>query len=64
MTPLLENIQQLSILVLVVCSFLFYYYLRSLKRERRLSVFERTIYIVIQLAVFVLGGNFLLLVLS
>ncbi len=50
---LVENLYQMSIVLLLLCSFCFYRYLKKMKRERKLTGFELTMYIVTQLAYFI-----------
>ncbi|WP_244547988.1 MULTISPECIES: hypothetical protein [unclassified Bacillus (in: firmicutes)] len=58
---LLENIHKAAVLLLVLCSFLYYRQLKKVKRERNLSSFEFTMYILTQLAYFLWAGSLLLL---
>ncbi|ASK64478.1 hypothetical protein CFK37_19015 [Virgibacillus phasianinus] len=58
---LLENVYEMSIAVLLLCSFLFYRHLKKTKRERKLSVFEHAMYLITQIAVFLWLASFLLL---
>ncbi|QUG84230.1 hypothetical protein [Bacillus nitratireducens] len=41
-----ENLYQMSLLLMLLCSFFFYRYLKNIKRERKLTVFEFTMYII------------------
>ena len=47
---LLEELHQLSILLLLLSSFFYYRHLKKIKRERKLTAFELTMYITTQLA--------------
>ncbi|MBE5106703.1 hypothetical protein IGI01_15890 [Bacillus thuringiensis] len=61
---LVENLYQLSIVLLLLCSFCFYRYLKKMKRERKLTGFELMMYIVTQLAYFIWATTTLLKILS
>ncbi|QPW48448.1 hypothetical protein G9298_11965 [Bacillus thuringiensis] len=61
---LVENLYQLSIVLLLLCSFCFYRYLKKMKRERKLTGFEITMYIITQLAYFIWATTTLLKMLS
>ncbi|AXK18561.1 MULTISPECIES: hypothetical protein [Bacillus] len=61
---LVENLYQLSIFLLLLCSFCFYRYLKKMKRERKLTGFEITMYIMTQLAYFIWATTTLLKMLS
>ncbi|MGE8056063.1 hypothetical protein ACQKOD_19400 [Bacillus mycoides] len=41
-----ENLYQMSLLLMLLCSFFFYRYLKNIKHERKLTVFEFTMYII------------------
>ncbi|MED4473871.1 MULTISPECIES: hypothetical protein [Bacillaceae] len=64
MVTLLEEIHQASILLLLVCSFLYYRHLKKIKRERELTPFEFSMFIVTQLAYLLWAGSYLLLFLD
>ncbi|MFJ8099813.1 hypothetical protein [Lysinibacillus sp. NPDC096212] len=57
---LLENIYQISIAFLLLCSIFSVRLLKNLKRERKLSFFEYTMYIIIRIAIFLWLASFLL----
>ncbi|EOO27843.1 hypothetical protein ICM_01804 [Bacillus cereus BAG1X2-3] len=61
---LVENLYQMSIVLLILCSFCFYRYLKKIKRERKLTGFEITMYIVTQLAYFIWAATIFLKMLS
>ncbi|MFA9557616.1 hypothetical protein ACERII_09950 [Evansella sp. AB-rgal1] len=61
MINLLENIYEISIAVLLLCSFIFVRQLRKTKRKRKLTTFEYTMYLITQIAIFLWIGSFLLL---
>ncbi|PEK58822.1 hypothetical protein COM55_21600 [Bacillus pseudomycoides] len=61
---LLENINKLSMLLLFLCSFFYYWHLKKTKRERKLSSFEFSMFIIIKLAYFLWAGSYLLLFLD
>ena len=49
---LLENIYKMSIAVLLLCSVFSVRFLRKIKRERNLTPFEFTMYVIIRIAIF------------
>lgn len=49
---LLENIYKISIAVLLLCSFFSVRLLKKIKRERKLTTFEFTMYVIIRIAIF------------
>ncbi|MGE8003533.1 hypothetical protein [Lysinibacillus sp. NPDC093216] len=57
---LLENIYQISIAFLLLCSIFSVRLLKNLKRERKLSFFEYTMYLIIRIAIFLWLSSFLL----
>ncbi|HDX9511675.1 TPA: hypothetical protein ROY06_005027 [Bacillus cereus] len=61
---LVENLYQMSIVLLILCSFCFYRYLKKIKRVRKLTGFEITMYIVTQLAYFIWAATTFLKMLS
>ncbi|WP_088344652.1 hypothetical protein [Bacillus cereus] len=61
---LVDNLYQMSIVLLILCSFCFYRYLKKIKRERKLTGFEITMYIVTQLAYFIWAATTSLKMLS
>ncbi|WP_307802519.1 hypothetical protein [Bacillus sp. XF8] len=56
---ILENINEISQLLLVLSTFCFYLYLRKMKLKRKLSGFEFSMYIVTQLAYILWGISFI-----
>jgi len=58
-TTLLENVYELSIAVLLLCSIFSVRLLKKLKLERKLSFFEYTMYIIIRIAIFLWLASFL-----
>ncbi|MFD2679151.1 hypothetical protein [Bacillus seohaeanensis] len=61
---LLENIHEASVLLLLLCSFFYYRHLKKIKRERKLSFFEYSMFIITQLAYLLWAGSYLLLILD
>ncbi|MDC3414749.1 hypothetical protein [Terrihalobacillus insolitus] len=61
MINLLENIYGLSIAILLLCSFFYVRQLKKTKRERKLTAFEFTMYVITQIVIFLWLGSFLLL---
>ncbi|MEB2299268.1 hypothetical protein LAV72_06480 [Lysinibacillus xylanilyticus] len=60
-TSLLENVYELSIAVLLLCSAFSVRLLKKVKRERKLSAFELTMDIIIRVAIFLWLTSFLLI---
>jgi len=60
-TSLLENVYELSIAVLLLCSAFSVRLLKRVKRERKLSAFELTMDIIIRVAIFLWLTSFLLI---
>lgn len=58
---LLENIYKMSIAVLLLCSVFSVRFLRKIKRERKLTPFEFTMYVIIRIAIFFWLASFILL---
>ncbi|HDR4421683.1 MULTISPECIES: hypothetical protein [unclassified Bacillus (in: firmicutes)] len=58
---LLENIYKISIAVLLLCSFFSVRLLKKLKRERKLTTFEFTMYVIIRIAILFWLTSFILL---
>lgn len=58
---LLENIFQVSAIILLLCSFYYYRHFKKVKRERKLTLFKLSIYIITQVAIFLCAGSYLLL---
>lgn len=64
MVSLLEITFQISAIILVLCSFYYYRYFKKVKRERKLTLFELSTYIVTQVAIYLCAGSYLLLFLN
>ncbi|MFD2762425.1 hypothetical protein [Lentibacillus juripiscarius] len=58
---ILASIYELSIAILLLCSFFHVRHLKKTKRERKLSSFEFAMYLITQIAIFLWIGSFLLL---
>ncbi|MEK4760462.1 hypothetical protein MHH85_09400 [Viridibacillus sp. FSL E2-0187] len=58
---LLENIYEISIAILLLCSIFSVRLLKKIKRERKLSSFEFAMYIIIRIAIFLWLASFLLI---
>ncbi|EOP09057.1 MULTISPECIES: hypothetical protein [Bacillus] len=58
---LLENIYKISIAVLLLCSFFSVRLLKKIKRERKLTTFEFTMYVIIRIAILFWLTSFILL---
>ncbi|PFN95003.1 hypothetical protein COJ63_29800 [Bacillus cereus] len=57
----LENIYKMSIAVLLLCSVFSVRFLKKIKRERKLTTFEFTMYVIIRIAIFFWLTSFILL---
>ncbi|WP_430982173.1 hypothetical protein [Lysinibacillus sphaericus] len=60
LNSLLENIYQISIAVLLLCSFFTIRLLKKIKCERTLSFFEYAMYILIRIAIFLWLSSYFL----
>lgn len=61
MVSILEYIREATVLLALVCTFLFYRHLKKIKYERKHSFFETTMYVVTYLTIFLWAGcSFLL----
>ncbi|PEK59637.1 hypothetical protein [Bacillus wiedmannii] len=58
---LLENIYKISIAVLLLCSLFSVRLLKKIKRERKLTTFEFTLYVIIRIAILFWLTSFILL---
>ncbi|WP_413368115.1 hypothetical protein [Lysinibacillus sp. 3P01SB] len=58
---LLQNIFDISIAVILLCSILSLRLFRKVKREKKLSPFDSMIYLLIRLAIFLWLASFLLM---
>ncbi|HDX9654665.1 hypothetical protein COL68_13085 [Bacillus wiedmannii] len=58
---LLENIYKISIAVLLLCSLFSVRLLKRIKRERKLTTFEFTLYVIIRIAILFWLTSFILL---
>ncbi|WP_342719006.1 hypothetical protein AAG068_09055 [Bacillus paramycoides] len=58
---LLENIYKISIAVLLLCSIFSVRLLKRIKRERKLTTFEFTMYVIIRIAILFWLTSFILL---
>ncbi|WP_083446171.1 hypothetical protein [Viridibacillus arvi] len=58
---LLENIYEISIAILLLCSIFSVRLLKKIKRERKLSSFEFAMYVIIRIAIFLWLASFLLI---
>ena len=58
---LIENVYKISIAVLLLCSFFSVRLLKKIKRERKLTTFEFTMYVIIRIAIFFWLASFILL---
>lgn len=58
---LLENVYKMSIAILLLCSIFSVRLLRKIKRERKLTPFEFTMYVIIRIAIFFWLTSFIFL---
>ena len=58
---LIENVYKISIAVLLLCSFFSVRLLKKIKRERKLTTFDFTMYVIIRIAIFFWLASFILL---
>ncbi len=58
---LLENVYKISIAILLLCSFFSVRLLRKIRRERKLTPFEFTMYVIIRIAILFWLTSFILL---
>ncbi|AUB64914.1 hypothetical protein CN917_03255 [Bacillus thuringiensis] len=58
---LLENVYEMSIAVLLLCSFYSVRLFKKIKRERNLTPFEFTMYVIIRIAILFWLASFILL---
>lgn len=58
---LLENVYKISIAILLLCSFYSVRLFKKIKRERNLTPFEFTMYVIIRIAIFFWLASFILL---
>lgn len=61
MISLLENIYEISIAILLLCSLFYFRQMKKTKRERKLSTFEFVMYRITQTAIFLWLASFFLL---
>ncbi|MEH7238004.1 hypothetical protein V7097_17665 [Bacillus sp. JJ1562] len=64
LVSLLENLFQVTAIILLLCSFYYYRHFKKIKRERKLTIFELSIYIITQVAIYLCAGSYLLLFLD
>ncbi|WP_240904051.1 hypothetical protein [Bacillus sp. N1-1] len=61
---LLENVQEASVLLLLICAFFYYRHLQKTKRVRKLSVLELSMLFLTPLAYLLWAGSYLLIILD
>ncbi|PID20119.1 hypothetical protein CSV61_16330 [Sporosarcina sp. P3] len=64
MIELLKSIYQLSGVVLLICGIYYYFHFKKIKKERKLTKVELSIYIITRIAFFLCASSFLLLFLD
>lgn len=60
MNGLLESINQLGVLLLLLSTFFYYLHLRKVRRERKLTSLEFTMFITTQIAYLLWAGSLLI----
>ncbi|ELK47168.1 UNVERIFIED_CONTAM: hypothetical protein N8J90_13880 [Halobacillus marinus] len=61
---MLESINQLGVLLFLLCGFAFYLHLRRIKKKRGFTFYERIMYVTVQLAYLLWAGSYLLMMIS
>ncbi|TYS01339.1 hypothetical protein FZC84_01375 [Rossellomorea vietnamensis] len=64
MLAFLNNLFELSAVILLLCSFYFYRKVKKMKRKGELTAFEGSILIIARAAIFLCAGSYLLLFLD
>ncbi|XKE81203.1 hypothetical protein LG273_04115 [Oceanobacillus kapialis] len=64
MVSILENIFQISAALLLLCALYYFRHFKKIKRERKLTSTELSVYIITQVAIFLCAGSYLLLFLD
>ncbi|MEI2364607.1 hypothetical protein V8V69_01235 [Niallia circulans] len=64
LVQLLENVFQITAIILLLCSIFYYRHFKKIKREVKLTAFELSIYIITRIAIFLCAGSYLLLFLD
>ncbi|MEK5207352.1 hypothetical protein MHI40_10130 [Psychrobacillus sp. FSL H8-0510] len=64
MVSLLENIFQISAIILLLCSLYYYRHFKKTKRERKLTSLEFSMFLLTEAAIFLCAGSYLLLLLD
>jgi hypothetical protein len=64
LVSILETLFQVSAIILLLCSFYYFRHFKKIKRERKLTFPERSIYIITQVAIYLCAGSYLLLFLD
>lgn len=61
MVFILENLFQLSAIILVLCSWFYYRHFKQTKKERKLTIYETMVYIVTRIAMYLCAASYVLL---
>jgi heme/copper-type cytochrome/quinol oxidase subunit 4 len=64
MIGFLEILFQVSGIVLLVCAMYYYFHFKKIKRERKMTAVELTVFVVTRIAFLLLGSSYLLLLLD
>ena len=64
MVEVVENTFQISAVISLLCLLYYYRFFKKIKRERKLTPFEISIYIITRIAFFLCSGSYLLLFLD
>jgi len=64
LVELLEYTLQVSAVILLLCAIYYYRFFKKMKRERKLTPIEYSMYIITQIAYLLCGGSYILLLLD
>ncbi|MDQ0229126.1 hypothetical protein J2S19_000376 [Metabacillus malikii] len=64
MVMVLNQIFQISAVILLLCSFYYFRHFKKVKKERDLTFTEFSIYVITQIAIYLCAGSYILLFLD
>ncbi|HSO56694.1 MAG TPA: hypothetical protein VLQ66_00530 [Paenisporosarcina sp.] len=64
MVGLLESIYQISGVALIICAIYYYFHFKKIKKERKLTKVELSVYVITQIAMILWASSSLLLILD
>ncbi|GIO25210.1 hypothetical protein J11TS1_37910 [Oceanobacillus sp. J11TS1] len=64
MVDLLENLSQISGALLILCSAFYYFHFKKIKKKRKLTTIELSVYIITQIAILLWAWSNILLFLD